>query len=469
MKITHIGHASILVETQGVSILSDPWWNGPCFGAQWWAYPAPALSALDGKSIDYIYVSHGHHDHFHPGTLNTLPKTAKVLVSDQLDFSPALRNMGFEVIEIAPNTDFVLPGTSIKVQIVPTHGSDTLMSIDDGQEVCLNLNDALHSARKDLQIDHCNRLRQRFSKINYMFCGYGVASHFPNCYRIPGKDAAATAARRQSYFNHQWVELANLLQPDFAFPFAADVAFLQEELLWANEATHNPERPTDLFRAQNPHSKTTVEDIAPGFEIENGVITARLLRTPIVESKLRQEMAQEIIRANRSMKVDDNRIQQVKARFEANLDNCRNYLSTCPHDYRINIGSHDTETCLALVKTGTDLRVEMGSRADKADLTYMTRWAYLEWALREPYGDELLFVGSGGIFEYASLDLVKRQLHWEVITLIRNSPPAQRQKSTTGPVATAKSLVKKLLGRETVDLYDLSVWTVLDKQAAAPH
>src|SRR5262249_47087114 len=153
---------------------------------------------------------------------------------------------------------------------------------------------------KDIQNEHCARLRQRFPRIHYMFCGYGVASHFPNCYRIPGKDAEATAARRQSYFNQQWVTLVNQLQADFAFPFAADVVFLQTELLWANEATHNPERPTDLFRKQYPHSKTVVEDIAPGFQIENGSVTTRLLRTPIDESKLSQDMTKEIARANRS-------------------------------------------------------------------------------------------------------------------------------------------------------------------------
>ena len=39
MKISFVGHASILVEANGIGILSDPWWQGPCFGVQWWIYP----------------------------------------------------------------------------------------------------------------------------------------------------------------------------------------------------------------------------------------------------------------------------------------------------------------------------------------------------------------------------------------------------------------------------------------------
>ncbi len=73
MRTTLVGHASLLVEAGAVRILSDPWWKGPCFGAQWWPYPAPFLEAVNARPIDYIYVSHGHHDHFHPPTLRTFP------------------------------------------------------------------------------------------------------------------------------------------------------------------------------------------------------------------------------------------------------------------------------------------------------------------------------------------------------------------------------------------------------------
>src|SRR5262245_30054813 len=77
------GHASLLIETHGLRILSDPWWKGPCLGAQWWLYPEPCVDPVQAGPIDYIYISHGHHDHFHPATLRTLPRTSRVLVSKQ--------------------------------------------------------------------------------------------------------------------------------------------------------------------------------------------------------------------------------------------------------------------------------------------------------------------------------------------------------------------------------------------------
>jgi L-ascorbate metabolism protein UlaG (beta-lactamase superfamily) len=90
MKVSLISHAAILIEAGGKTLLSDPWWRGPCFGAQWWAYPRARVDLIERAAVDYIYVSHGHHDHFHPGTLGALPKTSKVLVSGSSDLAKRL-------------------------------------------------------------------------------------------------------------------------------------------------------------------------------------------------------------------------------------------------------------------------------------------------------------------------------------------------------------------------------------------
>ena len=151
MQITFIGHASLLVETAGVTILSDPWWRGPCFGAQWWNYPAADLAAIEGKRIDYIYISHGHHDHLHPGTLSLLSRDAKVLVSRSSKLASFINEVGFDVIELDGDDVFDLGGEGVNCRIMETHADDTLMAISDGHEVCLNLNDALHSAPEAVQ------------------------------------------------------------------------------------------------------------------------------------------------------------------------------------------------------------------------------------------------------------------------------------------------------------------------------
>ena len=471
MKITFVGHASILVEAGGVTVLSDPWWRGPCFGAQWWTFPLPYSQALDTVKLDYIYISHGHHDHLHAGTLRTLDKRAKVLVSNRLDLAKSIRELGFEVIEVADDEARALGG-GLSCRIMETHAGDTLMTLSDGHEVCLNINDALHSAGDAVQRDFVARLRALHPRIDYAFCGYGIASHFPNCYVIPGKDREATAARRQQYFNRQWVHLIEQLQPRFGFPFAADVVFLERDLFWANEVVHNAERPTAVFESMYPGLPVVVKDIAPGFVIDAGVVVSDVLRKPVRAAELSTVCAEQIDRANRYGSVDDEGVAQVAELLEGQLRACGDYLRSFEGDYRFLIRLRNSDRGIVVQKRGDALSVAARQPApdERFEVIYTTRLAYLRWALTQPFGDEILFVGSGGIFEFPDQATARTNIHRELVDLIRKrqGPTRQRRGAVSQLKLSAKQIVKRMLRRSPdVDLYDVVDWTVFDRASPA--
>lgn len=467
MRITFISHASILIETRGITILSDPWWRGPCFGAQWWNYPAPAIGALDGKRIDYIYVSHGHHDHLHPGTLKTLPRSAIVLVSATGDLAPSIRELGFDVREIGPDENARL-ADQLHARILPTHHGDTLLAIDDGEEVCLNLNDALHSAPHAVQNHFLQKLNALYPTIHYVFCGYGAASHFPNCYRIPGKNSTASAAARQRYFNSQWARIVALLSPRYAFPFAADVVFLETDLQWVNEPTHNTQRPIEALRREYPDFGGSAIDIAPGFQIAENAIAKDVRRTPISQARLEADMAQQIQRANRYGQVEWSEVKEVRDLLATNIDMCSEYLSSFESDYSCMILFRNCTYGLGIKKKRNIIEVhakeDAASEAGQANLTLTTRLPYLRWSLTTQYGDEILFVGSGGIFEYQSRADVARSIHREFATMIRRHDQTPTR-SPTGLFHHAKQMLKSAIGVATVDPYDLEKWTVYTNES----
>jgi hypothetical protein len=67
MKITHVNHASLLIEDNGEFVLTDPWYLSPAIG-NWTQYPFPAVDTIRTilsipKDKLKVVISHGHDDH----------------------------------------------------------------------------------------------------------------------------------------------------------------------------------------------------------------------------------------------------------------------------------------------------------------------------------------------------------------------------------------------------------------------
>jgi len=74
MKITFLGHAGFLIETNKTVLIMDAWVskNG-AFDSAWFQYPRNhhmaeylknKLNKAKGKKEVYVYISHEHKDHF---------------------------------------------------------------------------------------------------------------------------------------------------------------------------------------------------------------------------------------------------------------------------------------------------------------------------------------------------------------------------------------------------------------------
>jgi L-ascorbate metabolism protein UlaG (beta-lactamase superfamily) len=82
-----IGHASVLINFYGLTILTDPVLSrriGPTLGPATLGFRrlvAPALRLKDLPPIELILLSHAHLDHLHLVTLNRFPATTKVITA----------------------------------------------------------------------------------------------------------------------------------------------------------------------------------------------------------------------------------------------------------------------------------------------------------------------------------------------------------------------------------------------------
>ncbi len=113
MVATWIGHATVLVQTQGLNILTDPIWSdrtGP-FGRGPKRVTEPGVDFDHLPPIDVVLLSHNHYDHLDLATLRRLWSRDRPTILTSLGNDTILRSNGIEArgldwgdgVEIAPS------------------------------------------------------------------------------------------------------------------------------------------------------------------------------------------------------------------------------------------------------------------------------------------------------------------------------------------------------------------------------
>ncbi len=240
MKIRYIKSATIAVETKGIKILTDPWLvDGEYYGS-WYHYPKLEIDQEYFDSVDYIYISHIHPDHFSRRTLQMLNKNIPVFIHryESKFLKANIERLGFTVIELEHNKPYDLgKGVTINIlaadncnpelcakfggcAVVETKfGStqiDSLAVIDDGEYTVLNTNDC----PIDLAEEAVKNLLKRYEKIDYLLVGYAGAGPYPQCFTISEEERNAAAQRKKTQFLTQGERFIELVSPKYYMPFA---------------------------------------------------------------------------------------------------------------------------------------------------------------------------------------------------------------------------------------------------------
>ena len=118
MKVTYIGHATVLIELDGKYILTDPNYGNWLFLLPRQKNPGLIFDLL--PPLDLLLVSHGHYDHLHKRTLRRLQRRfPEVDVRCARGIRPMLQRMGFSHVQALHNweTDEV---AGLRVTAVPS-------------------------------------------------------------------------------------------------------------------------------------------------------------------------------------------------------------------------------------------------------------------------------------------------------------------------------------------------------------
>jgi len=254
MKITFVSHAGFLTEVNGKTILTDPWTKGKAFNDSWALLSKPF--DVDYSTVDYIFVSHEHPDHFSFPTLKSIPETdrKRIKIFYQKHASKRLNEafikLSFHsVIELPLYKWTTVEGLDL---FCGSAGSmDSFLAIKEGNQLLLNLNDCVFNKK---QYEYISK---SVGEVTLLFTQFSFANWVGN-----DKDEIGNAAKKINDIRLQ----LEIFKPQYTVPFASFVYFCNQENArmnaWINTPAYveslnlpgmNFMYPGDAVDLNNPH------------------------------------------------------------------------------------------------------------------------------------------------------------------------------------------------------------------------
>jgi UDP-MurNAc hydroxylase len=240
VRITFTGHVGMFIETEGGSILCDPWFNPAYFGS-WFVFPRnDRLDIEPFVRPDYLYLSHLHHDHYDPAFLRDhVSKDATVLLPAFLvdHLERALRDCGFTKFV---HTEHAVPvdlGGGLEVAILamtaPADGpaGDSLLIVGDSTGRILNQNDARPRDHDEIAA---------LGPFDAHFTQFSGAIWYPMVYDFPPEEMDRLGRRKRDDQLTRALAYIRDVGAPHVFPCAGPPCFLDEDLWALNDLDGDP-------------------------------------------------------------------------------------------------------------------------------------------------------------------------------------------------------------------------------------
>ncbi len=464
MKITYISHATLLIETGGKKIVTDPWVKGSTYCNQWHLFPK-AVSPEKIIDADYVVYSHGHEDHLHANSLKTINKEASVFYpySWYGGTTEFFSSMGFKNVKEVLNERTVTLG-KIRITYL-SNNLDNVVVIEDGEEVLVNINDALPSA-SPLMITHfINKINKRWKKIDYVFSSYGGASYFPNTVHYSEKNDVEIAEARELFFITNFCRIVSELNPRFAIPFATDFILLDENQRWINQ-TKFPRSSLRKFYEHHTKGKSKVQvlEAYPDDVVNNGGLVAnspyhkKIQNTPLLDT-IDTDYKDEIERKRNDPKLPSNEIQKLLEKTEKHILD-KQYI--IPERIRknikfaIKIRDGEGKNILTINFRGSEPVFTISSEADTdLDLLIDLKSKTLKYTLNNEWGGDAIIIGYGAeIYIYNEAGITQEYENYCVRLLTRypntkeylKKTPYRALKYLMSDETKRKNLIRRAMG-----------------------
>ncbi len=240
MRITFLGHAGFIVETEQAVVVADPWMSPDgAFGSAWMQFPqnhhlAPLVReklSTPGKAR-FLYVSHEHKDHYDPAFLESIERRDFTVVlarfgrSDLRDWFASYG--AARVVVCEDGEKLPIPGGYLRVFVEDSGTNrDSALLVRAGGKGFLDLNDCkLH--------DRLHAIAAEEPRIDVFTAQFSGAIWHPPCYEVDRKTYEAVSRRKVFSKFEAVARSLEILRPRLYVASAGPACFLDPDLMPIN-------------------------------------------------------------------------------------------------------------------------------------------------------------------------------------------------------------------------------------------
>jgi hypothetical protein len=234
LGVKTIGNATLIAFDGDPVLVTDPWIgdDDPAYFGSWTlSHEIPAAEKDEILRARSVWFSHGHPDHLNPISLERF-RGRKILLADHVGGRIArdLSEQGFDVC-VLPDRRWIPISARVKVMAIADPIQDSLLLIDVGGALFVNLNDC--AARGAARI--VRRIAREYRRSYVLrLAGYGDADmiHF-----VDEEGDRVPVAHNPVPVGRQLSDLARNFGANHVIPFSSFHRYQRSDSVWANAHT----------------------------------------------------------------------------------------------------------------------------------------------------------------------------------------------------------------------------------------
>lgn len=233
-KLQFFSHASAMIESNGSTILMDPWLIGSCYWRSWWNYPPVDRDSLDNLKVDAIYITHVHWDHWHGPSLKKLfSKDTLIITHDEPNKRSLndLKDIGFTNIKLLKHSETYKLGD---IKITPYQFglflNDSALVVETPEMKMLNANDCKIAGAA------LRSIIKRHGQFDFALRSHSSANDRV-CYTLESGDYSFDD---KNHYSRSFALFMEAVKPKYAVPFASNHCHLHKDVYSMNSLVNDP-------------------------------------------------------------------------------------------------------------------------------------------------------------------------------------------------------------------------------------